>query len=105
MKIIKTNEAIRFIENIYRVENPDTPFKVDNFITKEIPSILDTISYTDKDCITLNDLYNIRDEIFSAECGQTYLRIDGEEYSSDMGYAFDGINIFFDVLEKRLLKF
>lgn len=104
MKIIKTDEAVSFIKNIYRVENPDTPFKVENFITKEIPSMLDTISYTDKDCITLNDLYNIRDEIFSADCGQTYLRVDGEEYLSDTGYALDGINIFFGILEKRLLK-
>jgi hypothetical protein len=45
MKIIKTNEAIRFINHAYKMEKPDTPTKVENFITKEIPSILEHLSF------------------------------------------------------------
>jgi hypothetical protein len=91
MRLIDANELM---EHVWR----------DRLDSREAIAKMVENSPTISDCITLNDLYNIRDKIFSAECGQTYLRIDGEEYSSDIGYAFDGINIFFDVLEKRLLR-
>ena len=63
-----------------------------------------------KECVTLDYLYDLRYEIFNKylispiKDGRIYLRIDDEEYSSDMKYVFDIINIFFDVLEKRILK-
>ena len=63
-----------------------------------------------KEYVTLDYLYDLGDEIFykylvsPIEGGRIYLRIDDEEYSSDMKHVFDIMQIFFDVLEKRLLK-
>jgi hypothetical protein len=45
MRLVKTDEAIRLINLAYKMEQPDTPTKVENFITKEIPSILEHLSF------------------------------------------------------------
>ncbi len=38
------------------------------------------------------------------ECdgGEGWLKIDGKEYITDVGYAMDGIRIFMKVFKKRL---
>ena len=54
MKLVKTDEAIRFINHAFKMEKPDTPTKVENFITKEIPSILEHLSF-DKSNETVDD--------------------------------------------------
>ena len=54
MKLVKTDEAIRFINHAYKMEKPDTPTKIENFITKEIPSILEHLSF-DKPNETVDD--------------------------------------------------
>ena len=38
----------------------------------------------------------------NAPGGETWCKIDGKEYYSDMGYAFEGISMFVDVLKSRI---
>ena len=52
----------------------------------------ETIKIIDK---TLEDFYQ-------CEGGEAQLKIDGEEYITDAGYALDGMKIFAKVLKKRL---
>ena len=43
-------------------------------------------------------------DFWECEGGDTWLKIDGEEYSTDVGYALDGMEIFAKVLKKRLAE-
>ena len=56
-----------------------------------------------RDKISFDDLIALRDEIYESECGSSFLVFDGVEYHTDIGYAFEGIDIFFEILERRLL--
>lgn len=38
------------------------------------------------------------------EGGEGWLKIDGKEYSTDVGYAIDGMRIFMEVLKQRLAE-
>ena len=40
----------------------------------------------------------------SCEGGEGWLKIDGKEYSTDVGYALEGISIFMEVFKQRLAK-
>lgn len=54
----------------------------------------ETIKIIDK---TIKDFYE-------SEGGDSWLRIDGEKYTTDVGYALEGIEIFAKVLKKRLAE-
>lgn len=41
-------------------------------------------------------------DFHECEGGESWLYIDGEKYYTDVGYAFEGIEIFVEVLKKRL---
>ena len=41
-------------------------------------------------------------DFFESEGGDSWLRIDGKEYYTDIGYALEGMEIFAEVLKKRL---
>lgn len=43
------------------------------------------------------------DFIYS-EGGEGWLRIDGKEYSTDVGYAIEGLDIFMEVFKRRLVE-
>lgn len=43
-------------------------------------------------------------EFFECEGGEGWMRIDGEEYDTDVGYALEGMEIFAKVLKKRLAE-
>lgn len=38
------------------------------------------------------------------ESGEGWLKIDGKEYFTDVGYAIDGMRIFMEVLKQRLAE-
>ena len=38
----------------------------------------------------------------NSEGGEGWLRIDGKEYSTDVGYAIEGMGIFMEVFKRRL---
>jgi len=40
----------------------------------------------------------------NCEGGEGWLRIDGKEYSTDVGYAIEGLNIFMEVFKRRLTE-
>lgn len=42
------------------------------------------------------------EDFHKCEGGESWLKIDGEEYHTDVGYAFEGMEIFVKVLKKRL---
>lgn len=50
---------------------------------------------------TLDDLKALAEEIANAPYDERGLTIDGKSYKTDVGYAFDGINMFLDILERR----
>ena len=43
-------------------------------------------------------------DFLECEGGESWLRIDGEEYTTDVGYALEGMEIFAKVLKKRLVE-
>lgn len=112
MKLINADKLIETILHAYSVECPDTQYKMDNFVTKEIPAIINHFSIKlqndnrvkNTKYVSIDHLKELRNEIFKAPGGESYLVIDGETYRSDISYAFDGIDMFLDILEKRLQK-
>jgi len=40
----------------------------------------------------------------SCEGGEGWLKIDGKEYNTDVGYAIEGMSIFVEVLKQRLAE-
>lgn len=44
------------------------------------------------------------EDFYKCEGGESWLRIDGEEYTTDVGYALEGMGIFAKVLKKRLAE-
>lgn len=56
----------------------------------------------------LNRLLDLIDQLKydfeDAEGGETWIKIDGHVYSSDLGYAMDGVNAFAEILKERLIK-
>lgn len=41
-------------------------------------------------------------DILNSDMGESYLRIDGKEYYTDMGYALEGIEMFIEILKERM---
>lgn len=56
--------------------------------------------------MTKEETINIIDKTFidfhECEGGDSWMYIDGEKYYTDVGYAFEGMEIFVEVLKKRL---
>ena len=44
------------------------------------------------------------DDFCRCEGGEGWLKIDGKEYSTDAGYALEGMRIFMDVFKQRLAE-
>ena len=44
------------------------------------------------------------DDFRKCKGGEGWLKIDGKEYSTDAGYAIDGMRIFVEVLKQRLAQ-
>lgn len=42
-------------------------------------------------------------EKYDAPGGETWLEFDGVKYNTDWGYAWDGIEYFFQILKRRVL--
>ena len=40
----------------------------------------------------------------NSEGGEGWLKIDGKEYSTDVGYAIEGLDIFMEVFKRRLAE-
>jgi hypothetical protein len=40
----------------------------------------------------------------NSEGGEGWLRIDGKEYTTDVGYALEGMRIFMEVYKRRLAE-
>lgn len=55
-----------------------------------------------------SDILKLLNKTFSdfinSEGGDSYLRIDGKEYYTDVGYAVEGLYIFMEVFERRLAE-
>lgn len=49
----------------------------------------------------LEKTYN---DFCSCEGGDGWLKIDGKEYSTDAGYAIEGVDIFMEVFKRRLVE-
>lgn len=47
---------------------------------------------------------NTLKDFYECDGGESWLRIDGEEYTTDVGYALEGMEIFVEVLKKRLTE-
>lgn len=58
--------------------------------------------------MTINEIGKLLDKTFDDFCkcegGEGWLKIDGKEYSTDAGYALEGMEIFIKVLKKRLAE-
>ena len=55
-----------------------------------------------KDCITLDELKKLFDEIINKkDSGQAHVTVDGIAYRTDIDYAFDGIEMFIDIIDRR----
>ena len=52
--------------------------------------------------ISLRELYELKQQLYDAPGGETWLKFDGVEYDTDLGYAWDGIEYFFQILERRV---
>jgi len=52
----------------------------------------------------LDQIDQLKYDFEDAESGETWLKIDGHVYSSDIGYAMDGVNAFAEILKERLIK-
>ena len=52
--------------------------------------------------ISLRELRELEQEIQKAPGGSSWLKFDGIVYSADWGYAFEGIDFFLDIIERRL---
>lgn len=52
--------------------------------------------------ISLRELRELEQEMQNAPGGSSWLKFDGIDYSTDWGYAFDGIGFFLDIIERRL---
>lgn len=54
------------------------------------------------------EIEKLLDKTFDDFCnctgGEGWLKIDGKEYSTDVGYAIEGINIFMEVFKQRLAE-
>jgi hypothetical protein len=44
------------------------------------------------------------DDFNKCKCGSSYIVIDGEEYRTDIGYAFEGIELFMNYIKGTLSK-
>lgn len=44
------------------------------------------------------------DDLGKCKCGSSYIVIDGEEYRTDTGYAFEGIDLFINYIKGTLSK-
>lgn len=53
------------------------------------------------DAIPMKELEDLYKEMRQADGGDTWLCFDGNEYSTDTGYAFEGIEIFLDAVRRR----
>lgn len=49
---------------------------------------------SENESITLSDVEAVYRKLRSAPGGNSWLEVDGYLFSSDMGYAFDGIDIY-----------
>ena len=61
----------------------------------------------DQEPITKNDLALLEKtyaDFCSCEGGEGWLKIDGKEYSTDAGYALEGMSIFMEVFKQRLAE-
>lgn len=53
--------------------------------------------------ITLKEIIDLYNELQNRECGDSYItKWDGTRYSTDTGYAFEGIEIFIEELKHKL---
>ena len=111
MKLINADKLIETILHAYSVECPDTQYKMDNFVTKEIPAIINHFSIKlqndnrvkNTKYVSLGYLKELRDEIIKKTGDQAYLDFNDRTYSIVL-YNFDGINMFLSILEKHLQK-
>lgn len=52
--------------------------------------------------ISLRELYELKQQLHDAPGGETWKRFDGVDYDTDWGYAWDGIEYFLQILERRV---
>lgn len=52
--------------------------------------------------ILIDEIDKLLDDFKNCDCGESYMVIDGHEYHTDVGYAFDGIYAFAEILKERL---
>lgn len=56
----------------------------------------------------LNGLLDLIDQLKydfeDAEGGETWIKIDGHVYETDIGYAMDGVKAFAEILKERIEK-
>ena len=82
-----------------REENEEIQYKK---IAFELPSVTPTERTGHEETIKIID--KTLEDCFECEGGEGWLRIDGEEYTTDVGYALEGMEIFAKVLKKRLAE-
>lgn len=60
------------------------------------------------DLISRKEIVDMIDKLYDDFCnsegGESSCTIDGNTYHSDMGYAFEGIEMFIEVFKKRLAE-
>ena len=78
-KRFKWGETIRY-----------TPSEVQQIINEDVPTV---------DAVTIEELEKLRDEMAKCEGGDSYLVYYGHEFRTDMGYAFDGIDMLIECLK------
>ena len=54
--------------------------------------------------LSIESLHVLFKEISNAPSGDSWLEFDGETYRTDIGYAFDGIRMFLEIVEKRFTE-
>lgn len=54
------------------------------------------------DAVPIGIIWKVYADILGAECGDSWIRCDGIEVNTDVGYAMDGVDLFFRLLMKRI---
>ena len=91
-KAVEETNRRRKIQHEYNVKNGITPKTI---IKDKQSTLLNVIS------LNKNVEDFVAEEMANAPYDERGLTIDGKSYKTDIGYAFDGINMFLDILERR----
>lgn len=63
--------------------------------------VIERIPSAQPEYVTFQLIQDIYDEIKKAECGDSYIVLEGETIVTDTAYALEGIEIFYELIKRR----